>query len=176
MQTVIIVIHLMVIVALVALVLMQRSEGGALGIGGAGNFLSTRSQGNVLTRTTAIMAAAFFVTSIMLTLLTRFGEKPASILENVRSGQAPVSAPAGQAGGAPAANNAAPGKTMLDQLNALSKGGGQGQAGEAAPPAPAPSGGGPAAPAAPTAPTAPDTSGGNGAPAAPAQPQAPTSQ
>ena len=175
MQTVIIVIHLMVIVALVALVLMQRSEGGALGIGGAGNFLSTRSQGNVLTRTTAIMAAAFFVTSIMLTLLTRFGEKPASILENVRSGQAPVSAPAGQAGGAPAANNAAPGKTMLDQLNALSKGGGQGEAG-GAPAAPAPSGGGPAAPAAPTAPAAPDTSGGNGAPAAPAQPQVPTSQ
>ena len=174
MQTVIIVIHLMVIVALVALVLMQRSEGGALGIGGAGNFLSTRSQGNVLTRTTAIMAAAFFVTSIMLTLLTRFGEKPASILENVRSGQAPVSAPAGQAGGAPAANNA-PGKTMLDQLNALSKGGGQGEAG-GAPAAPAPSGGGPAAPAAPTAPAAPDTSGGNGAPAAPAQPQVPTSQ
>jgi len=175
MQTVIIVIHLMVIIALVALVLMQRSEGGALGIGGAGNFLSTRSQGNVLTRTTAIMAAAFFVTSIMLTLLTRFGEKPASILENVRSGQAPVSAPAGQAGGAPAANNAAPGKTMLDQLNALSKGGGQGEAG-GAPAAPAPSGGGPAAPAAPTAPAAPDTSGGNGAPAAPAQPQVPTSQ
>ena len=174
MQTVIIVIHLMVIIALVALVLMQRSEGGALGIGGAGNFLSTRSQGNVLTRTTAIMAAAFFVTSIMLTLLTRFGEKPASILENVRSGQAPVSAPAGQAGGAPAANNA-PGKTMLDQLNALSKGGGQGEAG-GAPAAPAPSGGGPAAPAAPTAPAAPDTSGGNGAPAAPAQPQVPTSQ
>ena len=175
MQTVIIVIHLMVIIALVALVLMQRSEGGALGIGGAGNFLSTRSQGNVLTRTTAIMAAAFFVTSIMLTLLTRFGEKPASILENVRSGQAPVSAPVGQAGGAPAANNAAPGKTMLDQLNALSKGGGQGEAG-GAPAAPAPSGGGPAAPAAPTAPAAPDTSGGNGAPAAPAQPQVPTSQ
>jgi len=175
MQTVIIVIHLMVIIALVALVLMQRSEGGALGIGGAGNFLSTRSQGNVLTRTTAIMAAAFFVTSIMLTLLTRFGEKPASILENVRSGQAPVSAPAGQAGGAPAANNVAPGKTMLDQLNALSKGGGQGEAG-GAPAAPAPSGGGPAAPAAPTAPAAPDTSGGNGAPAAPAQPQVPTSQ
>ena len=175
MQTVIIVIHLMVIIALVALVLMQRSEGGALGIGGAGNFLSTRSQGNVLTRTTAIMAAAFFVTSIMLTLLTRFGKKPASILENVRSGQAPVSAPAGQAGGAPAANNAAPGKTMLDQLNALSKGGGQGEAG-GAPAAPAPSGGGPAAPAAPTAPAAPDTSGGNGAPAAPAQPQVPTSQ
>ena len=47
METVVIVIHLMVIVALVAVVLMQRSEGGALGIGGGSNFLSTRSQGNI---------------------------------------------------------------------------------------------------------------------------------
>ena len=59
METVIIVIHLMVIVALVAVVLMQRSEGGALGIGGGGNFMSARAQGNVLTRATAILAAAF---------------------------------------------------------------------------------------------------------------------
>jgi preprotein translocase subunit SecG len=163
METVVIVIHLMVIVALVALVLMQRSEGGALGIGGSGNFLSTRSQGNVLTRTTAVMAAAFFATSIILTLLGRFAEKPASILENVRSGQAPISAPAGQAGGAPAAaNGAATGKTMLDQLNALSKGG-QAQSGAAAP-------------AAPVAPATPDTSGGGAAPATPAAPQVPTSQ
>src|SRR6267154_2158006 len=107
METVVIVIHLMVIVAMVALVLMQRSEGGALGIGGAGNFLSTRSQGNVLTRSTAIMAAAFFATSILLTLIGRFGEKPTSILEHVQSGQAPISAPAGEAGGAPAGANGA---------------------------------------------------------------------
>src|SRR5579872_6443286 len=156
METVVIVIHLMVIVALVALVLMQRSAGGALGIGGAGNFLSTRSQANVLTRTTAIMAAAFFATSIGLTLLGRFGEKPSSILEHVGGGQAPISAPAGQAGGAPAANNGAPGKTMLDQLNALSKTG-QGQAGGgAAPAAPATNGGEAPAPAAPAAPAAPE--------------------
>ena len=69
METVIIVIHLMVIVALVAVILMQRSEGGALGIGGGSNFLSTRSQANVLTRSTAILAAVFFATSIGLTLL-----------------------------------------------------------------------------------------------------------
>jgi preprotein translocase subunit SecG len=170
METVVIVIHLMVIVALIALVLMQRSEGGALGIGGGGNFLSTRSQGNVLTRTTAIMAAAFFATSIALTLIGRFGEKPTSILENVRSGQAPISAPAGQAGGAPSGTNGgAAGKTMLDQLNALSKGG-QTQSGGAAPANP---GGG--APSAPASPATPDAAGG-GAPAAPAAPQVPTSQ
>src|SRR3954447_7414626 len=107
METVVIVIHLMVIIALIALVLMQRSEGGALGIGGGGNFLSTRSQGNVLTRSTAFIAAAFFATSLILGVLSRFGEKPTSILEHVQSGQAPISAPAGQAGGAPAAPNGA---------------------------------------------------------------------
>src|SRR5260221_9609476 len=124
METVIIVIPLMVIVALVALVLMQRSEGGALGIGGGGNFLSTRSQGNVLTRSTGILAAVFFLTSLALGVLSRFGEKPASILEHVQSEKAPITAPAGQTGGAPASTNgAAGGKSVLDQLNALSKDG-----------------------------------------------------
>src|SRR5260221_9335608 len=123
METVIIVIPLMVIVALVALVLMQRSEGGALGIGGGGNFLSTRSQANVLTRSTGILAAVFFLTSLALGVLGRFGEKPTSILEHVQSEKAPVTAPA-PAGGAPAASDsAAGGKTMLDPLNPLSKGG-----------------------------------------------------
>ncbi len=98
METVIIVIHLMVIVALIAVVLMQRSEGGALGIGGGGNFMSTRGQTNVLTRTTAILAAAFFATSIALTLISRFEENPASILNNVQSTPAPISTD-GTAGG-----------------------------------------------------------------------------
>ena len=98
METVIIVIHLMVIVALVAVVLMQRSEGGALGIGGGGNFMSTRGQTNVLTRTTAILAAAFFATSIALTLISRFQESPGSILDSVQSTPAPISTD-GTAGG-----------------------------------------------------------------------------
>jgi preprotein translocase subunit SecG len=102
METVIIVIHLMVIVALIAVVLMQRSEGGALGIGGGGNFLSTRGQTNVLTRTTAILAAAFFATSIALTVLSRFQENPAAILDNVQTTPAPISTD--NAGGAPAAD------------------------------------------------------------------------
>ncbi len=82
MATVIIVIHLMVIVALVAVVLLQRSDGGALGIGGGGNFLATRGQGNVLTRSTAILAAAFFATSIALTLLARVNSGGGSILDS----------------------------------------------------------------------------------------------
>ena len=95
METVVIVIHLMVIIALVALVLMQRSEGGALGIGGGGNFMSARGTGNVLTRTTAILAAAFFATSIILTVMTRFADRPASILDDVPAAQTTAPAPVG---------------------------------------------------------------------------------
>ena len=83
METVIIVIHLMVIVAMIAVVLMQRSEGGALGIGGGGNFMSARGQTNILTRTTAILAVAFFATSIVLTVLARLNEGPSSALDNI---------------------------------------------------------------------------------------------
>jgi protein translocase subunit secG len=61
MQTVLIVIHLMVVIALVGVVLLQRSEGGALGVGGGSGFMTGRGQANVLTRATAILAAIFFV-------------------------------------------------------------------------------------------------------------------
>ena len=73
MQTILLIIHLFIALALIGFVLMQRSEGGALGIGssGAGNLFSARGVGNVLTRTTAFLALAFFVTSISLTLLAK---------------------------------------------------------------------------------------------------------
>ena len=77
MQTVLLVAHLIIALALIAVVLLQRSEGGALGIGGGGgggSLFSARGVGNTLTRTTAILAVAFFITSIGLTLLaTRTG-------------------------------------------------------------------------------------------------------
>ena len=69
MQTVLIVIHLMVVTALVVVVLLQRSEGGALGMGGGSGFMTGRGQANVLTRATAILATLFFLTSLGLTLL-----------------------------------------------------------------------------------------------------------
>jgi len=69
MITFVLAIHLMICIAMVAIILLQRSEGGALGIGGGGGFMSGRGSGNVLTRTTAYLAAAFFVTSIALTVL-----------------------------------------------------------------------------------------------------------
>ncbi|MGH6940999.1 preprotein translocase subunit SecG [Hypericibacter sp.] len=86
MQQVVLVIHLMLAVALIAVVLMQRSEGGGIGLGtagsgGMGGFLSGRGQANLLTRTTAIIAGCFIATSILLALLARHGTGPVSIFE-----------------------------------------------------------------------------------------------
>lgn len=86
MQTVIIVIHLLVVIALVGVVLMQRSEGGGLGIGGGSGFMSARGAANALTRATAILAAAFFVTSLALSLIARYGESPTDILDRIPAG------------------------------------------------------------------------------------------
>jgi preprotein translocase subunit SecG len=97
MQTVLLVIHLIVALALIGAVLLQRSEGGALGIGsgggGGGNLFSARGVGNALTRTTAILAVCFFITSIGLTLLAvRGGGSGGSLFDGttVPSGQAPA--------------------------------------------------------------------------------------
>src|ERR1700675_3422474 len=78
MQTVIIVIHLMIVLAMIGVVLLQKSEGGGLGMGGggAGGFLSSRGTANVLTRTTAIFALGFFITSLVLSILAGPARKP----------------------------------------------------------------------------------------------------
>lgn len=102
MQTLLIVIHLMVVLALVGVVLLQRSEGGGLGIGGGSGFMTARGAANALTRTTAILAAAFFATSLALSLLARYGEQPIDILDRMPQ--------AGQEQGVPS------GGGVLDQL------------------------------------------------------------
>lgn len=90
MQTVIILIHLMIVVAMIGVVLLQKSEGGGLGLGGggAGGFLSSRGTANVLTRTTALLALGFFLTSLVLSILAGVDRKPRSILPN--SGPTPA--------------------------------------------------------------------------------------
>ena len=80
MTTVIIVIHLMVVLSMIAVVLLQKSEGGGLGIGSSGGFLSSRGPANVLTRTTAYLALTFFATSLLLSWIAGFDRKPTSIL------------------------------------------------------------------------------------------------
>ena len=83
MQSVLIVIHLMIVVVLVAVVLLQRSEGGALGIGGASGFLTGRGQANALTRATTILAGLFFATSLSLTMLARLSQSPEVTFQSV---------------------------------------------------------------------------------------------
>ena len=102
METVILVIHLIVALSLIGVVLLQRSEGGALGIGGgggggAGSLFSARGVGNALTRTTAWLAVGFFCTSIALTVIaTQRGS--GSVIDGV----APPPAATGEAPAAPA--------------------------------------------------------------------------
>jgi preprotein translocase subunit SecG len=88
MVTVVIVVHLMVVLAMIGVVLLQKSEGGGLGIGSTGGFLTSRGTANVLTRTTAYLALTFFATSLMLSWIASFDRKPSSILN--------TGAPAGQ--------------------------------------------------------------------------------
>jgi preprotein translocase subunit SecG len=98
MQTVLLVIHLMLAVSLVGAVLLQKSEGGALGMGGGGmsGFMTGRSTANLLTRTTAIIAAAFFATSILLVILAAHRNEARSIIEQPApaSQTAPAQVPA----------------------------------------------------------------------------------
>ena len=74
------VIHVAIAVALVGVILLQKSEGGALGMGGGGmsGFMTGRSTANLLTRTTAILAMAFFLTSVVLVILSNRTGAPRS--------------------------------------------------------------------------------------------------
>lgn len=80
MHAVLIVVHLMIVLAIIALVLLQRSEGGGLGIGSSGGFMTNRGATNILTRSTAILAAAFFATSLLLSWLAGYERRPTTIL------------------------------------------------------------------------------------------------
>lgn len=89
MTSVVLIVHLIIAMALVALVLLQRSEGGALGIGGGGGggggMFAGRGTGNLLTRSTAVVAAVFFATSILLTILARQDLAPTSAFDEVQT-------------------------------------------------------------------------------------------
>lgn len=131
MQNVIIVIHLIIVVALVGVVLLQRSEGGGLGMGsgggGAGGFMTGRGQANALTRTTAILAGAFFLTSIILAVMANRGRVQRSIIDGAPTQSAPAT-PTG-----PSAPNAG---GVLDQLRQMQAPSGAPQPPTPAPPAP----------------------------------------
>jgi preprotein translocase subunit SecG len=106
METVLIVVHVIIVLALAAVVLMQRSEGGGLGMGAAPSaFLSGRGQASLLTRLTAILGAAFFVTSLALGILATRATAPRSPLDAIAPPPPVSDAPA-----APSAPN------LLEQL------------------------------------------------------------
>jgi preprotein translocase subunit SecG len=101
------VIHILVTVAMIGVILIQRSEGGGLGIGGGGSsgggmggFMTGRSAANVLTRATAILAAIFVISSLALTILATGGGNR-SIMDAPLS--APTTAPAPAAPAVPSA-------------------------------------------------------------------------
>jgi len=103
MTTILITVHLLIALGLVALVLLQRSEGGALGMGGGGNgAFKSRGKGSGLTRMTAYLAAGFFASSIALTLLANIETKEGSLVDKASEavGGKPTP-PAPSFGGAP---------------------------------------------------------------------------
>jgi preprotein translocase subunit SecG len=95
MQTVVIVVHLLIVLTMIALVLLQRSEGGGLGMGGGGGFMSTRGTANLLSRSTAYLAAAFFATSLLLSWMAGYNRAPTSILNTGAPAGPSVPAPGG---------------------------------------------------------------------------------
>ena len=126
MQTVIIVIHLMIVSVLIGTVLLQKSEGGGLGMGGGAGFMSSRGTANLLTRTTAVLAVGFFITSLFLSWLASYDRKPSSIV-------APASQTA-PAGGATPVQPPTSGGGVLDTLKKVD----EQQQNQPAPAAPAP--------------------------------------
>jgi preprotein translocase subunit SecG len=93
MQTVVIVVHLMIVATLIATVLLQKSEGGGLGVGGGAGFMSSRGTANLLTRTTAVLAVGFFITSLFLSWYASYDRKPSSVIGTPASQSQPAGQP-----------------------------------------------------------------------------------
>ncbi len=104
MTAIILTIHSLLVLSLIVLVLLQRSDGGALGIGGGGGgLMSGRAAANTLTRLTSILAAGFFATSLGLAVMAGGGETDETVIEQLTGQTAP-------------APSAAPGETTTDDL------------------------------------------------------------
>ena len=90
MEFFILVLNIVLAVLLVVVILLQKSEGGALGIGASQeSFISSRSAGNLLTKATAIVATLFIITSISLTIIGKKEISTSSVLEKVEEKQDP---------------------------------------------------------------------------------------
>jgi preprotein translocase subunit SecG len=140
MLSVVIAIHLMLVLALIGVVLLQKSEGGGL-VSSTSGFMTGRGTANVLTRTTALLALGFFITSLALSLLASHSRAPVSLI----GGGAPAQQQQVPAPGAPAPPVAPLNSGSNGLLNQLGGGGGGNP----------PAANTPAPPAAPTPPAAP---------------------
>ena len=84
MENIILVLNVILAVLLVGIILLQKSEGGALGLGvSQESFVSSRSAGSFLTKTTTIIATLFIITSIALTIISRGEVSSSSVLEKI---------------------------------------------------------------------------------------------
>ena len=84
MENIILVLNIILAVLLVAIILLQKSEGGALGIGvSQDSFVSSRSAGGFLTKATAVIATLFIITSISLTIMSKKEFSGTSVLEKI---------------------------------------------------------------------------------------------
>ncbi len=118
METVVLVIHLLIALSLVGVILIQKSEGGGLGIGGGGGMggmMTARGTANLLTRATAILAACFMFTSVTLALMAGRHNAPVSIIDTIPVPEKPAApaesgSPAAQAAPAAPAVPAEPAK------------------------------------------------------------------
>lgn len=109
MEHVVLVIHLIVTLAMIILIMLQRSEGGGLGIGssgGMGNFATAQTTGNVLTKLTTYAAMVFFLTSVILAIMAARGGATSSILDAASKDVPAITAPAAM--DAPVADDAKP--------------------------------------------------------------------
>ena len=90
MENFILILNIILAIILVIVILLQKSEGGALGIGASQeSFISSRSAGNLLTKATAIVATLFIITSISLTIMAQKEISTSSVLEKVEEKQDP---------------------------------------------------------------------------------------
>jgi preprotein translocase subunit SecG len=117
MLTVIIVIHLMLVLGMIGVVLLQKSEGGGLVSTSNSGFMTGRGTANVLTRTTALLAVGFFITSLALSWLAGLGRHPASIINTGGGAPTTQEAPVGPLS-APLSQS---GRGVLDQLGGSSR-------------------------------------------------------
>ena len=94
MENVVLTVHLILALLLIGVVLVQRSEGGGLGIGGGGGAMSARGAATAMTKLTWILATAFIITSITLTILATRGAETGSVVDSLAD---PAAAPAPEA-------------------------------------------------------------------------------